>query len=53
MAAGYCRFHKKFLSKVEVKTKRCKCKANTNKKCKHYVVTLKQKYKNNTRIRKC
>lgn len=51
MAAGYCEFHQKYLTIKEVKFKRCRCKANTRKKCRHFTCTLKQRYKNDIRRR--
>ena len=51
MAAGYCIFHQKYLTSKEIKYKRCKCKSNTKKRCRHFICTLKQKYRNNSRMR--
>lgn len=51
MAAGYCIFHQKDLTKKEIKYKRCRCKSNTKKRCRHFVATLKQKYRNDTNFR--
>lgn len=49
MAIGYCEFHKKYLDSKEVKVKRCKCKLNTHKKCRHLkLFKTKVKYRNDT-----
>ena len=49
MAAGYCMYHQRYLDKKEIKYKRCGCKANTKKKCKYFINTMKLRYRNNSR----
>lgn len=48
MAEGYCSFHQRFLTRKEVKIKRCRCKPNTRKVCKYFINTAKQRYRNDT-----
>ena len=52
MAAGYCLYHQRYLDLKEIKFKRCRCKANTKQRCRHFISTLKQKYKNNSSLRR-
>lgn len=52
MAVGYCRFHKRYMSKDEIKVKRCRCKANTKNKCKYFIECSKLKLRYRNCVRK-
>ena len=46
MAAGYCKFHNKYMTLGEIKKKRCRCKSNTKKPCRYFINTMKLRYIN-------
>lgn len=52
MAAGYCMYHKRYMNFKEIKIKRCRCKANTKKRCRYFIPTMKMRYRNNSQVRK-
>ena len=53
MTVGYCWFHNRYLDADELKVKRCRCKENTKKRCKHLeLISTKQPYRNESKAKR-